>query len=89
MCLRYVSDPAETIAIRAFAMGVLRRIASSEPDLIPELLQSIEAVLPYSSDTLRNHARIVLDKIEKMGKQQTRRRREFSARPAQARGISP
>ena len=64
-CFRYLSNLSEPIAIRAFAMTVLARIAEAEPDLTRELRQTIAAVLPYGTAALRARARHVLNRLEK------------------------
>ncbi len=66
MCFRYIADPSETIAIRAFALNVLARIAKVEPDLSHELQQTIEAaVLPAATPALLVRSRRVLRQLSK------------------------
>ena len=66
-CFRYLSDPTEPIAIRAFAMTVLARIAEAEPELTRELRQTIDSILPYgTAAALRARAGHVLKRLEKL-----------------------
>ncbi len=65
-CFRYLSDPSEPIAIWAFAMTVLERVAEAEPELTRELQQTITSILPYSTAALHARARHVLNRLEKL-----------------------
>lgn len=64
LCFGYLGSSGEPIAVRAFSMTVLARIARIEPDLKRELRLVIEQQLPYGSAGIRAHARKVLKMIE-------------------------
>jgi hypothetical protein len=49
LCLTFLADAKEPVAIRVFAMNVLANIASEVPELKNELIPLIEDQLPYSS----------------------------------------
>jgi hypothetical protein len=63
LCFGYLGSASEPIAVRAFSMTVLARIAEREPDLKSELRLVIEQHLPYGSPGIRAHARKVLKMI--------------------------
>ncbi len=44
-CMKFIANPQEAIAIRAFSMTVCRRVAKKYPDLALELIPLIEIAL--------------------------------------------
>lgn len=65
VCFDFLSSPSAPIAVRAYSMTVLARIAGREPDLRRELRLVIEQQLPYGSPGIRAHARKVLKGLDK------------------------
>jgi hypothetical protein len=65
-CFYFLLDPSEPLAIRAFSMRVLLRLAKKEPDLVHELKQTIESILPYGAPSLHTHGRNVLRELAKL-----------------------
>lgn len=65
LCFKLFNNPAEAIAIRAFCLDVLIKIAKNEPELIPEIKESITFQTEHFSAGLKNKAYKVLQKIEK------------------------
>ncbi|MBZ4191789.1 hypothetical protein [Niabella beijingensis] len=61
-CFRILEDPDETIASKAFAIGVLSRMADSYPEILPELKTAVEFILPHASPGVRSRAMKVLKK---------------------------
>ena len=49
LCLAFLADAKEPVAIRVFAMTVLANIAKEAPELKNELIPLIEDQLPYAS----------------------------------------
>lgn len=49
LCLAFLADAKEPVAIRVFAMTVLANIAKEVPELKNELIPLIEDQLPYAS----------------------------------------
>lgn len=68
LCFTFFNDPAETIAVRAFCLDVLLKVGASEPDLIPEIIQSIEFNQAHFSTGLQSKSRKVLAKFSKVPK---------------------
>ena len=64
-CFRYLADGESPVAVKAFSMVVLGRIAEKEPDLGRELRLVIEQQLPYGSSGFRSCAAHVLKGLRK------------------------
>jgi hypothetical protein len=63
LCFQYLSDNGEAIAVRVFAMTVLERIASQNPEISRELRMIIQDHLPFASPAYLSRARKVLKKL--------------------------
>ncbi|WP_300600373.1 hypothetical protein [Niabella sp.] len=61
-CFRTLEDPEETIAARAFAIGILSRMTEKYPEILPELKTAVEFVLPNAAPGVRSRALKVLKK---------------------------
>lgn len=61
-CFRILEDPEETIASRAFAIGILSRMTAHYPEILPELKTAVAFVLPNASPGVRSRALKVLKK---------------------------
>ncbi|MCD2421660.1 hypothetical protein LQ567_02735 [Niabella pedocola] len=61
-CFRILEDPEETIAARAFAIGILSRMTDVYPEILPELKTAVAFVLPNASPGVRSRALKVLKK---------------------------
>ncbi|MBI5020721.1 MAG: hypothetical protein HZB59_04740 [Ignavibacteriales bacterium] len=68
ICFDEIANPSSPVAIRAFSMYVLARIAKQEPAIINELRVTIEQLLPYAGGGLLACSRKVLKQIDKMKK---------------------
>lgn len=64
ICFRYLAAQDAPIAVRAFSMTVLARIAEREPDLKRELRIVIEQQLPYGGPAICARARMVLKALQ-------------------------
>lgn len=65
LSMLFLLDPKEAIAIRAFCMRICENIALKYPELIPELMQAIQSIVPHASKGLKNRAGHVLKKLSK------------------------
>ncbi len=63
VCFKYLGSAKETIAVKAFSMTVLGRIALQNPDLKRELRLVIEQQFAYGSAGFCSRARKVLSEI--------------------------
>ena len=65
VCMSYILDPKEAIAIKAFSMTVCERIATKYPDLIPELIEAIQRIMPTTSSGIKNRGMHTLKRLAK------------------------
>ncbi len=63
LCFDYLFEPSSPIAIHAYSMSILLRMAEKEPDLRNELRAAIERLLPSGSPGVKARARKVLKKL--------------------------
>lgn len=66
-CLKWLQDPKQTVAVKAFSMDVLSKLLTRVPEICPELRFIIESTLPYTSPGLKNAAEKIIRKIEFLG----------------------
>lgn len=64
VCFQLLSDIKEPVAIRAFSITVLSKLALEQPDLKNELIPIIEQQLPYSSAAFVSRARKALKELK-------------------------
>lgn len=62
-CFVFLNDPAEKTAVKIYALDILYRTASEYPEIRPELIASIEYILPYSSKGLVSKGNKLLHKL--------------------------
>lgn len=60
ICFRFLNDPQEAIAIRVFSMTVLYNAALREPDLFPELIDTITPHLEHGSAGFKSRGKKIL-----------------------------
>lgn len=64
ICFQYIEDPNEAVAIKAFSLSILGRLAHQYPDIIPEISLLIEEQLPFQTAAFTSRAKSVLKKIK-------------------------
>jgi hypothetical protein len=64
LCFDYLSALDAPVAVKAFSLTVLGRLAENEPDLRRELGLVIQQMLPYGGGAIRSSGRNVLKKLE-------------------------
>ena len=55
-CFRYMNDPAEEVAIRAYAVVVLERMMKIYPDITGELMSALQILVDNGPDTLARYS---------------------------------
>jgi len=60
ICFRYVSSPAEPVAVKAFSLTVLSNLAKLYPEILPELKLVIEQQLPHQTIAFKTRAKKIL-----------------------------
>lgn len=62
-CFRYIADPKEKAAIKAFSLTILEHLAQDYPDIRPELKSIIEDRFEDESPAFRSRARKILRRL--------------------------
>ena len=66
VCISYLLDPNETVAVKVFSMTVLAHLAVQYPDVSNELKYIIKSQLQNSSAGFKARAKKVLKQLEKI-----------------------
>jgi hypothetical protein len=64
VCFNELADPGSPIAVRAYSMYVLAKVAKDEPGIINELRLTIEQMLPHATAGLRACSRKALKQLK-------------------------
>ena len=65
ICFEYVADPQEAVAVKAFSLSILAKLARHYPEIIPEIKLLIEDQLPHQTPAFISRAKKVLKEIGK------------------------
>ena len=60
ICFGYVEAPAEAVAIKAFSLTVLAKLAKLYPEILPEIKLLIQSQLPYQTAAFKSRAKNIL-----------------------------
>jgi len=63
ICFKYLEDPAEAVAVKAFSLTVLTNLAKQYPEIIPEIKLLIEDQLPHQTAAFKSRAKVFLKKV--------------------------
>jgi hypothetical protein len=63
LCFEYLDSVEAPIAVKAYSMSVLQRVAEQEPDLKHELQAAIELMIPYVAPALQARGRMVINRL--------------------------
>ncbi|MBS1557091.1 MAG: hypothetical protein JST69_00070 [Bacteroidetes bacterium] len=63
LCLRFLSNKKEAVAVRVFAMTVLANLSKELPELKNELIPLIEDEMPYASAGFRSRGKRLLKEL--------------------------
>jgi len=61
ICFKYLESPNEAVAIKAFSITVLGKLAKKYPEIIPEIKLMIEEQLPHQSAAFKNRAKLFMN----------------------------
>ncbi|HRP56492.1 hypothetical protein [Agriterribacter sp.] len=67
ICFKYVADPKEAVAVKAFSLTILSRFTQQYPEIIPEIKLLIEDQLPHQTAAFAGRAKRVLIELEGKG----------------------
>lgn len=57
ICFRYLESPHEAVAIKAFSLSVLQRLAKTYPEIVPEIKLVIEEQLAHQSAAFKSRVK--------------------------------
>jgi hypothetical protein len=63
ICFSFAEDEKNAIAIRAFAIDILLKVAKKYPEVMPELRAILESITPHGSAGLKNKCNKILKKL--------------------------
>ncbi len=63
ICFGYVASPTEAVAIKAFSLTVLGRLAVEYPEILPEIKLLIEDQLPHQTAAFKSRAKALLKQM--------------------------
>ncbi|MEP6949220.1 MAG: hypothetical protein ABI863_08105 [Ginsengibacter sp.] len=61
ICFKYLESPGEAVAIKAFSLTVLGRLAKKYPEIVPEIKLIIEEQLPHQTAAFKSRAKNFLE----------------------------
>jgi len=59
-CFQYIENPKEAVAIKAFSLSILGRLAKKYPEIIPKIKLLIEEQAPVQTAAFTSRAKKVL-----------------------------
>jgi len=57
ICFTYLESPGEAVAVKAFSIGILGKLAKKYPEIIPEIKLMIEEQLPHQSAAFKSRSK--------------------------------
>ncbi|MGN6495262.1 MAG: hypothetical protein ACTHLE_24960 [Agriterribacter sp.] len=63
-CFRFVEDPEEAVAIKAFSLTVLHNLSKQYPEIIPEIKLLINEQMPHQTAAFASRAKKILKAFE-------------------------
>jgi hypothetical protein len=63
-CFRYIIDPEEAIAVKAFSLTILDKLSNTYPEILPEIKSIIEARWEFETPAFRSRAKKILSKLK-------------------------
>jgi hypothetical protein len=65
LCFNYIISPAEKIAVKAFSLTVLERLAKEYPEIRQELITTIQDRMPFETPAFRSRGKKILQRYSK------------------------
>ncbi|MEP7232726.1 MAG: hypothetical protein ABI691_20875 [Ginsengibacter sp.] len=63
ICFNYVESPGESVAVKAFSLSILGKLAKQYPEIIPEIKLLIDGQISHQSAAFKSRAKKVLDEF--------------------------
>jgi len=63
ICFTYLESPGEAVAVKAFSIGILGKLAKKYPEIIPEIKLMIEEQLPHQSAAFKSRSKAFMKSL--------------------------
>jgi hypothetical protein len=63
LCFQFISNPEEAIAVKAFSLSILSKLAEIYPEILPEIKTVIEASWEFETPSFRSRAKKILRQV--------------------------
>ena len=64
ICFRYVESPAELVAVKAFSLTILGKLAKKYPEIIPEIKMLVEGQISHQTAAFKARSKRVLKELK-------------------------
>ena len=64
LCFRFISDPAEAIAVKAFSLTILDNLSKDYPEIRAEIKTVIEDRIAFETPAFRSRAKKILSRFK-------------------------
>jgi hypothetical protein len=64
LCFRFISNPEEAIAVKAFSLTILDNLSNDYPEIRPEIKAVIETRWTFETPAFRSRAKKILSKFK-------------------------
>ena len=65
-CFNFINKPTEKVAVKAYALTIIEKLTVLYPELIPELIGSIEMNMEHAQPAFLSRAKKILKKYRKL-----------------------
>jgi len=56
-CFRFIDDPKEAVAVKAFSLTILHNLSKKYPEIVPEIKMIVAARLPHETAAFKSRAK--------------------------------
>jgi len=64
ICFKYVASPDEAVAVKAFSLTILGKLAKKYPEIIPEIKLQIEDQIDHQTPAFKSRANALLKEFQ-------------------------
>jgi len=63
ICFKYIESPKEAVAVKAFSLAILEKLAKKYPEIIPEVKLLIEDQMPHQTAAFKTRSKKFLKAV--------------------------
>lgn len=63
LCFKFLTDPKQPAATKAFSISVIEKMVKKYPELLPEFIYVLETALPYEKPSYKARARKAIKRL--------------------------